>query len=88
MESFARSLLADASGQYGEINWYRIFRAILLTHYFVCNLMWHGRATTMQFFSKSDVMHMFMKTRCICSGSMVLMMHVSMTRLPTKRVSD
>jgi hypothetical protein len=35
-----------------------------------------------------DVMHMFMETRCICSGSMVLMMHVRMTRLPTKRVSD
>jgi hypothetical protein len=29
-----------------------------------------------------------MKTRCICSGIMVLMMHVSTTRLPTKWVSD
>jgi hypothetical protein len=56
--------------------------------YLVCNLMWHGRATAMQCFSKSDVMHMFMETRCICSCSMVHMMHVSMTRLPTKRVSD
>jgi hypothetical protein len=88
MKAFAWSLLADARGKYGKITWYRIFRTILLTRYFVCNLMWHGRATTMQCSSKSDVMHMFMKTRCICSGSMVLMMHASMTRLPTKRVSE
>jgi hypothetical protein len=33
-------------------------------------------------------MHILVKTLCTCSGSMVLMMHVSMTRLPTKRVSD
>jgi hypothetical protein len=46
------------------------------------------RATTVQCFSKIDVMHMFMKTQCICSRSVVLMMHVSMTRLPTKWVSD
>jgi hypothetical protein len=37
---------------------------------------------------KIDVMHMFMKTRCTCSCSMVLMMHVITTRLPTKWVSD
>jgi hypothetical protein len=42
----------------------------------------------MQCFSKSDVMHMFMETRCICSGIMVLMMHVSRTRSPTKWVND
>jgi hypothetical protein len=45
---------------------------ILLTRYLVCNLMWHGRATSMQCFSKSDVMHMFMETRCICSCSRCL----------------
>jgi hypothetical protein len=33
---------------------------------------------------KIDVMHMFMETRCMCSCSMMLMMHVSTTRLPTK----
>jgi hypothetical protein len=41
------------------------------------------RATTVQCFSKIGVMHMFMETRCICSYSMVFMMHVSTTRLPT-----
>jgi hypothetical protein len=35
---------------------------------------------------KIDVMHMFMETRCICSGSMVPMMHVRMTRLPTNEL--
>jgi hypothetical protein len=71
-DRFALSLLADASEKYGEINWFRIFRTILLTRYLVCNLMWHGRATMMQCFSKSDVMHMFMETRCICSCSRCL----------------
>jgi hypothetical protein len=33
---------------------------------------------------KVGVMHMLVKTRCTCSCSMVLMMHVSTTRLPTK----
>jgi hypothetical protein len=37
---------------------------------------------------KVDVMHMLVKTLCTCSCSMVLMMHVSMTRLPTWWVSD
>jgi hypothetical protein len=35
---------------------------------------------------KIDVMHMFMETRCMCSCSMMLMKHISMTRLPTKWV--
>jgi hypothetical protein len=39
-KAFARSLLVDASGKYGEINWYRIFRTILLTCYLGCNLRW------------------------------------------------
>jgi hypothetical protein len=88
MESFCTKFTCGCKRKVWSINWYRTFRTILLTRYLVCHLMWHGRATTMQCFSKSDVIHMFMKTRCICSGSMVLMMHVSMTRLPTKRVSD
>jgi hypothetical protein len=33
-------------------------------------------------------MHMLVKTRCTCSCSMMLMMHVSTTRLPTCWVSD
>jgi hypothetical protein len=39
----------------------------LLTCHLGCNLRWHCRATTVQCFSKCDVMHMFMETRCICS---------------------
>jgi hypothetical protein len=72
MGAFARSLLADASGKYGRINGCWIFRTILLTCYLVCDLRWHCRATTMQCFSKSDVMHMFMETWCICSRSRCL----------------
>jgi hypothetical protein len=68
----ARSLLADAHGKYGKINRYRIFRTILLTCHLGCNLRWHCRATTVQCFLKSDVMHMFMETRCICSCSRCL----------------
>jgi hypothetical protein len=33
---------------------------------------------------KVGVMHMLVKTQCTYSWGMVLMMHVSMTRLPTK----
>jgi hypothetical protein len=35
-----------------------------------------------------DAMHMLVKTLCTCSCSMVLMMHVRMTRLPIWWVSD
>jgi hypothetical protein len=72
MGSFCTEFTWDASRKYGEINWYRIFWTILLTRYLVCNLMWHGCATTMQCFSKSDVMHMFTKTRCTYSCSRCL----------------
>jgi hypothetical protein len=37
---------------------------------------------------KVGVMHMLMKTQCTCSCGMVFMMHVIMTRLATKWVSD
>jgi hypothetical protein len=45
---------------------------ILLRRYWGCNLRWHCRASMVQCFSKTDVMHMFMETRCICSCSRCL----------------
>jgi hypothetical protein len=39
-ETFALILLEDAMRRYGEINWSRIFRTILLTCYLGCYLRW------------------------------------------------
>jgi hypothetical protein len=67
---------------------YENFRTALLTLF---NLWIWGVIDLLHYDAiilKVGVMHMLMKTQCTRSCGMVLMMHVSMTRLPTKWVND